>query len=1321
MAAAKSLSRAKPADKKAGDRKQPAHKAMQAKLEVGAANDRHEREADQVAKQVMNGGAAQMAIPPTITPLGAQCKKLQAPPSKEEKSENKPAAHAQRKAAPSATHTDDKKSGAKKSKAQRKAAPAATHTDDKKSGAKKGKAQRKAAPTATHTDDKKSSGKKSKAQRKASPAATRTDDKKSGGKKSKAQRKEAVGAGGGVAPGQVESSVSRMQGGAGSAMDSSARSFMEGGFGREFSSVRVHHDENAATAASALGARAFTVGNDIFFNRDEYRPNSAAGRELLAHELTHTVQQTGGASAPAARKLAQRAKGDAEKKKAADAAAKPTVTDPVKTDDDAAKVFKSKKLDGATVDLTPVQGLGGKMLPGTITLPKLGLPKVAGIAKGVSGDDAIAPAAAEGRAIPAVGKAAFTLDPVAKRDNKKASETWTSAASAEHAATAKKKLQERVDRADKNAKNVDAKPVRLHLGGDAYFFKLAGSNDKSGTVLFGTLDDLAKSDVVTRPQWAKAGNDKVTKQHRFDADHFLELQLGGLDGYANMWLLDSDFNQHVGNDINTKINNDLQKVIDDIGLEKTIPDNKKPKDSVGVRRTWRIIFSEVAEDTSSTTQYFWKRKHLADGAHIDLLDPMTEQDMTHFGLKPDGKAVPSVVHIFATKNGGARKTVNVSDKGVVITKNQTEGDFLFRGVNVIGGLYHAENAKSGSGPILTLDVVWEQAKSKGKGKGKEIVAKKMGKIDVDSIPGLGITGFLSRQAFNKDFKQLEFIPLCPLTISDIGVNADGVLTASGMVKSELDLLPGLPVPVSIYGDRIGLDFPIPDTGLKFGPFEVSQCALGLTVGEMGFGIEGSAHVAVQGLAEGDIRGIIGTEGVLLSGSFDLATDFLSPAHVNVVYNVTEDELSAKATLGLAKDKCPPGIASATGTVEATKQGIDLSATLGLAAPLTGAEVQVSYSKEKGLHVGAENIPLPLSNVPAVKDAKMSVAGDRDAKTGDWRFSGSGSATVAVPAVTGHLDVSYVDGLFTIHGVGQVEKGPASGTLDLSVTNGTVDPTGAVTGPPTDRLTPWGHGSVSVKFGILIGTAGVTLTPENNVIIDGKIAMPPTYPVFDRKEYNKEILHISPPEFPIWGVSVAGIGVGVFAFVDAGISFHAFVGPGEIRNAEIDATMDLDKPEDAKLHGHGEFFVPAFAGLDLDVGGGLRARAAIAFAEGRVGLTGELGVAADASAKLDVDWSRATGLSLDTKLAAHVQPKFKLSANARIKVGVDLGITDVSHTFGPWEKPLGEFGPNLELGVEAPVRWTEAQGLDFDLDKVTITKPNFDAPALMSSVFDALAG
>jgi outer membrane protein OmpA-like peptidoglycan-associated protein len=89
----------------------------------------------------------------------------------------------------------------------------------------------------------------------------------------------------------------RAAGQGGEALPRATSDYFERRFGQDFSSVRVHTDGAAPAAARAVNARAYTLGSDIVFASGAYAPDSADGRRLLAHELTHVVQQRGEASA----------------------------------------------------------------------------------------------------------------------------------------------------------------------------------------------------------------------------------------------------------------------------------------------------------------------------------------------------------------------------------------------------------------------------------------------------------------------------------------------------------------------------------------------------------------------------------------------------------------------------------------------------------------------------------------------------------------------------------------------------------------------------------------------------------------------------------------------------------------------------------------------------------------------------------------------------------------------------------------------------------------------------------------------------------------
>ena len=136
--------------------------------------------------------------------------------------------------------------------------------------------------------------------------------------------------GNGVAEG-AEARVDRAASGSGEPLRADVRDRFETSLGADLSSVRVHRSAASAEASAAVGAKAYTVGNDIHFAAGQYQPDDPFGMHLLAHEVAHTQQQAGG-SARRQHKLEVSAPGDhaeVEADRAADAmvAGAPAVVD----------------------------------------------------------------------------------------------------------------------------------------------------------------------------------------------------------------------------------------------------------------------------------------------------------------------------------------------------------------------------------------------------------------------------------------------------------------------------------------------------------------------------------------------------------------------------------------------------------------------------------------------------------------------------------------------------------------------------------------------------------------------------------------------------------------------------------------------------------------------------------------------------------------------------------------------------------------------------------------------------------------------------------
>jgi len=122
---------------------------------------------------------------------------------------------------------------------------------------------------------------------------------------------EGILAGGLVHP-DVQHAIAASKG-AGRPLERHVSETIGGGLGDSLGDVRVHTGEGAAALARAVSARAFTVGSDIFFAPGEYQPRTPAGKELIAHEVAHVVQQRG---APASGPLTVSQPGDALEREA---------------------------------------------------------------------------------------------------------------------------------------------------------------------------------------------------------------------------------------------------------------------------------------------------------------------------------------------------------------------------------------------------------------------------------------------------------------------------------------------------------------------------------------------------------------------------------------------------------------------------------------------------------------------------------------------------------------------------------------------------------------------------------------------------------------------------------------------------------------------------------------------------------------------------------------------------------------------------------------------------------------------------------------------
>src|SRR5436190_645154 len=236
---------------------------IQTKLNVSSPGDHSEREADQVAAQVMR-----MPAPRSIQPVAPALQRKCAPCAAGQKPCPKCAEEKTAQRTPLISGV--------RSFVQRRIAPP-TSADEKK---KETPVMRRASPLLQESDHRKkeTEGLQRKPLKPGAVKPLKEEDDHA------AERR---------ALDQVETTMSATKGG-GQSLPDGVRDHMESAIGADFSDVKVHTGPSAVQMNQDLGAKAFTHGRDIYFNRNAYNPQSGSGRELLAHELTHVVQQTGG-------------------------------------------------------------------------------------------------------------------------------------------------------------------------------------------------------------------------------------------------------------------------------------------------------------------------------------------------------------------------------------------------------------------------------------------------------------------------------------------------------------------------------------------------------------------------------------------------------------------------------------------------------------------------------------------------------------------------------------------------------------------------------------------------------------------------------------------------------------------------------------------------------------------------------------------------------------------------------------------------------------------------------------------------------------------
>ncbi len=1046
----------------------------------------------------------------------------------------------------------------------------------------------------------------------------------------------------------LESSLNSSKGG-GSPLPSETKEQMESGFGTDFSNVRVHNDDTAVQMNKELGSQAFASGNDIYFNEGKYNPGSKDGQHLLAHELTHTLQQ--GASIKS--KLIQRDEDESD-----DANTGPDPPAGMTNIDVTNGVFK---YTANNLDYEFSRG-------SYIKMPVLRVPRF----KERHSSDYLSP---------------VTL-PATLATSEQGTK-WPAGVSALAASIFTAKIDEAEASGGYDDNSGDAR---------VYFFK---GNINPNLKVFGTRNELL--DVFNKPFW-----DQEQRPTGFDIDHALERQLGGQDNTGNYELLESGANSSSGSILAWEMNKMIKEVIDDLdhpyfeamGQDgPQLPARPARQNSYvnqyKIELGYQLTYNHYSFNLETTGQSarFWPFNLVSTGTHTNALVAMTPAEVREMGSQDD----PA---LFFSAHGGERidtsptaaYPIKLADR--LYLKQRPNFDDPNPVMNIEG--FKAGEAEGSKLSGRYNDMSWPLIR---KGQSYVYYVNKQGAID-DAKKGT--TGV---------FQSLNLPGMSPIRIDELNLNENG-FQGIGKVLPTVPLIADADIDIVIDGGDVRMRKLFSAEEFSFPPpFVIDRATLEVSFGTDGLGVAGRVDFGINSVGTGHIEASASTgSGFALAGAFNFDSELFDPAEISVEY--IDNVWTIGGRIGIPEGKIR-GVKSATIMASYSEDTFTATGEAELDVPgIERGTMTVEYG-ESGFSIGGT---FQLKNdIPGIRGGSVSATISKEDGAEAYDIMVTGTAQPDIPGINSSLTVTYDNGALTIAGSAAYARGMLSGTVNVGATNRAIGDDGQPGGDPDDTMRVYGGGSLTLRLTPwLEATAGIQFLPNGEIEVTGRIGLPDSVDVFDRKSIDRNLFNMPAIEIPIFAIPLGPRSLGLVARITGGLDFSAGFGPGQLRNLYADVTYNPDREDETTITGHGEFAIPADAGLTLRGDLGLGLSVGIASLTGGIEIAGTLGLEGEAAAEVDVNWSPQTGLAIDATGRITVNPKFTFDINAFARASLDLWLVSISET---WRYNLASFswGPDIQFGIVFPIHYREGEPFDMSFDDIEVIYPELDIGSMASGL------
>ncbi len=995
----------------------------------------------------------------------------------------------------------------------------------------------------------------------------------------------------------------------GSPLPATQRQFYEQRMGRDFSNVRIHTNESASATAKAIGARAFTYKNHLVFAKGEYQPLTQKGKHLLAHELTHVIQQG------AAQAFSQ------QQNSAIGLLHQSAI----------------QKVDDDNGDDTPEEipavagnkntGLVDRTNPSsaTITWSRLNVPRFKNRDHRKTRYDAVK---AEGQLKRGKGP---RVDRQGDNDPRQR-DKWLRELSS---STIREKLVEKIRTA-----NAGEMPE-----GDRFVFEVR-SGTRSNRYYSDTLDNLAREFLI--PTWGGTG--RTSAPRFYHVDHIVELQLANWphsnigNEMANMELLQGHANMESGRIVRDNI-------VDKIEAFIAATDNNYGSTVEEIKTNYTLVFESVVGSggPSVRREDYWKQSEIVAGDHLNSVA----------GADPTAIGGPGLVRVFSRPSGGvSRRFVwsgNTTEEQAIT--NASERDWLKP--YVITHKYFKTDPES-----ETTGDDFGYLKIHVPEGHKVFNSTEPVDFALNRFVGARYGGALpesSKQRFKNNLVAKHF---SPVVMDDLQVLGDRGLVSEGYIDVSLPFFNNSTQIGLRLGDQdlsIFKEFTVDDIELPQ-PFEKGDCSLTIAYGlSSGWSANGNFNFGIENVGSGQISvGVHQETGFSASGSFDFDSTLFNPANLTVRYE--NDNWSFSGTVGI-QEGIIPGVSSAELTVGWEDNVLSGSGDIAFTFPwLNNGTLTFRQSPEEGFSLGA-TVGL-TGEIPGLRSGEVAVNIDRN-NEGVWNLGGSITAnlnTERVPGLTSTvLSGTINNGIFDASINSEFERDIASGRVTVGVTNQSLDENGdPVEGVINDELIFYGSGNVAFQLTPwLEANAGVAFDRDGSISVEGGIEVTEDIEILsDEQTPDFEIPRARRPGFDV-NIPLASVGVADVALDLAGeVNAYLRTSPLVLTDVGLNAFYEFDNPQSARVEGNARLHMDAQAGIAGALEVGLSARVLVLRGGGRINLTVGAELGGDLDLTVQPAWNLQDGFSVDAELSIIVQPVVFASLSGYLYAEIDAFIGSI---------------------------------------------------------------